>query len=213
LHFPVASIRRVPISVAAGHAAGAIIAALTVVLEHSRVAFGAYALYGNGALIVPSLLAPFALYPGWTWILRRGGRALELALYVLGLHLGVGLVPVLEVVFFPASPDLTLLNALPGLLLTGAIFVEPAALLAAIALWWIRRMHGVSLSAALGIAVVVSASLGFVYGIGLGVLVGTAVALAERLPRRTWIIGAGLAVLLLVLGNLPYLSQPVPPAP
>jgi hypothetical protein len=66
----------VPIIVIAGLVAGAIVSALTVLLEHSRIAFGTYALYGNGAFIVPSLLAPYALYPGWTWVLRRGGRAL-----------------------------------------------------------------------------------------------------------------------------------------
>jgi hypothetical protein len=50
-----------PIIIAAGLVAGAFIAVLTVGLEHSRIAFGAYALYGNGALIVPGLLAPYAL--------------------------------------------------------------------------------------------------------------------------------------------------------
>ncbi len=201
-----------PVIVTAGLIAGAVIAVITVVVEHSSIAFGTYALYANGALIVPSLLAPYALYPGWTWILRRGGRALELAVYVVGLHLGVGLVSLLEVLFFPSTPDLTLLSAVPGLLLAGAIFVDPAALLAALSLWWVRRMHGVSLSAALGIALVVSASLGFVYGIGLGVLVGAAVALAERMPARTLVIGVALAVLVLVLGNLPYFGQLTAPS-
>jgi len=37
---------------------------LMVLLEHSRIAFYSYSLFGNGALIVPALLAPFALYPG-----------------------------------------------------------------------------------------------------------------------------------------------------
>jgi hypothetical protein len=120
---------------------------------------------------------------------------------------------VLELLFFPSRPDLTLLDALPGLLLTGAIFVDPAALLAAVALWWIRRVHGVSLSAALGVAVVVAASLGFVYGIGLGIIAGAAVALAERMPSRTWVIGVGLGVLVLILGNLPLLGQILAPAP
>jgi hypothetical protein len=193
--------------------AGAIIAVLTVLVEHSRIAFGAYALYGNGALIVPSLLAPYALYPGWTWILRRGGHALELGLYVLGLHLGVGLVPVLEVLFFPTPAGFTLADAIPGLLLSGAIFVDPSALLAGIALWWIRRLTGVALSSALGIAFVVSALLGYVYGIGLGVLAGTAVALAERSPERARMIGVVLAVLVFVLGNLPYFGQVLAPVP
>lgn len=193
--------------VAAGLLAGALIAILTVVLEHGRIAFGAYALYGNGALIVPSLLAPFALYPGWTWTLRRGGRGLELALYVVGLHFGVGLVSVLEVLFFPQDPDLTLVDALPGLLLTGAIFVLPAALLAALALWAVRRARGSLLAVAVVVAVASAAVLGFVYGIGLGVLAGTAVALAERRPERAPLIGLSLGVLVLILGNLPYLPQ------
>ena len=64
-----------PVIVEAGLLVGAVIAVVTVVHEHSQVGFGAYALYGNGALIVPSLLAPYALYPGWTAVLRRRGSA------------------------------------------------------------------------------------------------------------------------------------------
>jgi hypothetical protein len=197
----------------AGLVAGAIIAVLTVVLEHGRIAFGAYALYGNGALIVPGLLAPFALYPGWTWTLRRGGRALELALFVVGLHFGVGAISLLEIGFFPQDPDVTLVDALPGFLLTGAIFVLPAALLAAIALWAVRRTRASLAGVAAVAAVVIAAALGFVYGIGLGVLAGTAVALAERRPERAVLIGLALAVLVIVLGNLPYLSLLFAPAP
>jgi hypothetical protein len=203
----------VPIIVAAGFVAGAAIAVLTVVLEHGRVAFGAYALYGNGALIVPSLLAPFALYPGWTWVLRRRGSALELALFVAGLHLGVGVIPALEILFYAQQPDLTLLDALPGFLLTGAIFVLPAALLAAIALWGMRRASGASLGVVAVAAVLAAALLGFVYGIGLGVLAGAAVALAERRPGRAMVIGIALALLTLVLGNLPLLPLLFSPAP
>jgi len=196
----------VKVALGAGLVAGALIAILTVSLEHGRIAFGAYALYGNGALIAPSLLAPFALYPVWTWTLRRGGRALELAVYVVGLHFGLGLTSPLEVVFFPSDPDLTLVDALPGLLLTGAIFVLPAALLAGFALWAVRRAPDSLIGVAVVVAVVTAALLGFVYGIGLGVLAGAAVALAERRPQGAVVIGLGLAMLVLVLGNLPYLS-------
>ncbi len=199
-----------PVIVGAGLLAGATIAVLTVALEHSPIAFGAYALYGNGSLIAPSLLAPFALYPGWTWILRRGGHALELALYVVGLHFGVGAISILEVLFFPQDPDLTLVDALPGLLLTGAIFVLPAALLAGTALWAMRRAPAALLSVAAGAAVVVAAVLGFVYGIGLGVLAGAAVAMAERRAASAPLIGLALAALVLLLGDLPYLSQMFP---
>jgi hypothetical protein len=201
-----------PLILAAGLLAGGIIATLTVLLEHSRVAFGAYALYGNGSLIVPGLLAPFALYPGWTWVLRRGGHALELAVYVAGLHFGVGLVSPFDVIFFPQDADLTLLDALPGFLLTGAIFVLPAALLAAPALWIARRAHGTALVATLVVAFIAGAGFGFLYGLGLGILVGCAIALAERRPERTVLIGAALAVLVAVLGNLPFASRLIAPA-
>ena len=202
-----------PLIVAAGLLAGGIIATLTVLLEHSRIAFGAYALYGNGSLIVPALGAPFALYLGWTWVLRRGGRALELALYVVGLHFGVGLVSVLEVLFFPQDTALTLLDAAPGFLLSGAIFVLPGALLAALMLWVTRRARGAWLAAALVIALMAAASFGFLYGIGLGILVGAAVALAEQRPERVALIGVALVLLMLVLGNLPYISLLLSPVP
>ena len=52
--------------VGAGVLAGAIGAVLTVLAEHSRIAFGSYTLFGNGALIVPGLFAPYAIFAGWT---------------------------------------------------------------------------------------------------------------------------------------------------
>lgn len=198
-----------PLILAAGFLAGLIIATLTVLVEHSRIAFGAYALYGNGSIIVPSLMAPFALYPGWTWVLRHGGRALEMALYVVGLHFGVGIIPALEVVFYPQGPDLTLLDVLPGFLLTGAIFVVPAALLGAGALWVMRRARGASLAVARVVALVAAATLTVLAGAGLGILAGSAVALAERRPERAVLIGAGLAALVLVLGNQPAFLLPI----
>jgi hypothetical protein len=141
----------VPLAIVAGYVAGTIVAALAVAAEHSRIAFGSYALYGNGALIVPAILAPFALYPGWSWLLaREGDRRLEAALYTLGLHVGVGMTSVLDAVLFPQSVDVTLASAIPGLVLTGALFVIPAAFFAAVTLWLVRsgRLAVTPLSAA-----------------------------------------------------------------
>ena len=42
---------------AAGFDAGALIAVVTVLAEHSRIGVGSYALFGSGAIIVPALLA------------------------------------------------------------------------------------------------------------------------------------------------------------
>ena len=48
----------IPLAIVAGYLAGLIVACLTVTAEHSRIAFGSYALYGNGAIIVLAILAP-----------------------------------------------------------------------------------------------------------------------------------------------------------
>ena len=127
-----------------GFLAGTLIALLMVLIEHSQIAFNSYALFGNGALIVPALLAPFAIYPGWVWTQRHGGRALELALFVVGLHFGVGMLSVLEVVLSPADTNLGLADALPGFLFSGSVFVLPAGLVAGAALWIGGRVRGLS---------------------------------------------------------------------
>lgn len=189
--------------VALGFAAGAAIAVVTALLEHSRVAFGGYALYGNGALILPALLSPWAMYWGWTWVLSRGGRALEMALFVVGLHFGIGLWGVIDVVAWPQETGLTVADALPSLLLTGTLFVIPAALLAALSyrLFTSRlAITPVTLLAAGFIAAVLSV----LYWIGLGILTGLCVAAARRDASRRVRIGIALLVLLVVLGNLPY---------
>ena len=203
------SIRGVIRIAVVGFAAGAVIAITTVVLEHSRVAFGNYALYGNGALIVPALFAPWAVYWGWAWVLARGGAALEMALFVVGVAFGVGAWSVLEVVFFPQQPGLTVLDALPGLVFNGAFFVIPAALLAGLAFWlFSSRMPLNSLTVfAAGFA---AAFLSALYGVGLGILTGLCVAAARKDPSRSVAIGIALLVLLIVLGNLPLLPALFP---
>lgn len=196
----------IPLAISAGYVAGSIVAVLAIAAENSRIAFGSYALYGNGALIVPAILAPFALYPGWTWLLsQEGDRRLEAALYALGLHFGVGMISVLETVFYPQSPDATLLGAAPGLLLTGTLFVIPAALFAAGTLWLIRsgRLEITPLTAAFGI--VIAALTALLFGAGLGILSGGAVALALQRPARRVMIGVALLALVIVVGNAPFI--------
>lgn len=195
------------IAVLAGYLAGLIIAVIAFTAENSRIAFGGYALYGNGALIVPAILAPFALYPGWVWLLaREGDRRLEAALYTLGLHFGVGTWALLEVVLNPQSATVTLLSAVPGFLLSGALFVLPAALLAAATLWLVRSRHVAitPLTAAFGF--VIAALTGLFVGLGLGILSGGAVALALDRPARRTAIGIALLVLLIVAANAPIVA-------
>ena len=196
----------IPLAILAGYLAGVVVALLTVTAEHSRIAFGSYSLSGNGAIIVLAVLAPFALYPGWTWLLARGGdRRLEAALYTVGLHFGIGMLSVLEVVLYPRSTGATLLGAAPGFLFTGTLFVIPAALLAAATLWLIRsgRLAITPLTAAFGI--VIAGLLALLFGAGLGILSGGAVALALDRPERRVTFGIALLVLCIVVGNVPFI--------
>jgi hypothetical protein len=196
----------IALAVVGGYLAGVIVAALAIGAEHSRIALGSYALYGNGALIVPAILAPFALYPGWSWILaHEGDHRLEAALYTLGLHFGVGMTSVFDAAFFPQSADVTVASALPGFLLTGALFVIPAGFFAAITLWLVRsgRLAITPLSAAFGI--VIAALTALLFGAGLGILSGAAVAIALDRPERRAAIGVVLLVLLIVVGNAPFI--------
>jgi hypothetical protein len=200
-------------AILAGYVAGLIVAVLTVSAEHSQVAFGGYALSGNGALIVPAILAPFALYPGWAWLLAYAGdRRLEAALYTLGLHFGVGTLSVIEAVMFPQSSDVTVFSALPGFLLTGTLFVVPAALFAAATLWLIRsgRLTITPLTAAFGI--VIAALTALLFGAGLGILSGGAIAMALERPQRRITIGVMLLLVLIVVGNAPFIPALLTPS-
>jgi hypothetical protein len=112
---------------------------------------------------------------------------------------------VFDAVFFPGSADVTLAGALPGFLLTGALFVIPAGFFAAVTLWLVRseRLAITPLSAAFGI--VIAALTALLFGAGLGILSGAAVALALDRPERRAMIGAVLLVVLIVVGNAPFI--------
>lgn len=174
-----------------GFLAGTLIAVLMVLIEHSRIAFNLYALFGNGALIVPALLAPFAIYAGWVGGLRRGGRAL----------------------FFSADTAYGVADAVPGFLFSGSVFVLPAALLAAVALWIGRRVPGPSAAIPIVTGLLGAAFLGIVFGAGLGILSGAAVALERRDPSRAVLIGVLLFVLIVIVGNLPFMNALTSPLP
>jgi hypothetical protein len=203
----------IPLAIVAGYLAGLVVAVLTVTAEHSRIAFGSYALSGNGSIIVLVVLAPFALYPGWAWLLaHKGDRRLEAALYALGLHFGVGMLSVLEVVLYPQSADSTLLGAAPGFLLTGALFVVPAALLAAATGWLVRSGRVAITPLTAGFGIVIAGLLALLFGAGLGILSGGAVALALERPARRTTIGIVLLVLCIVVGNAPFIPALLTPS-
>lgn len=192
----------IPLAIVAGYVAGLVVVVLTYAAEKSRIAFDGYALSGNGAIIVLVILSPFALYPGWVWLVGQGGdRRLECALYTLGLHFGVGMGGVLSAVLGPQPTTATPASLVPGILLTGTLFVIPAALVAAGTLWLVRsgRLQVTPLSAAF--AMVIAALTVPLFGFGLGILTGGAVALGLERPQRRIAIGVALLALLVIVGN------------
>jgi hypothetical protein len=204
----------IPLAILAGYVAGVVVILVELAAERSGIEVGSYALSGNGALIVPFILVPFALYPGWTWLLAHGeNRRLEAALYTLGLHFGVGMGGVLSALVNPQSSGVTAASLAPGILLSGAFFVLPAALVAATTLWLIRsgRLGVTPLTAGFGIVIAALTSL--LLGAGLGILSGGAVALGLERPTDRVTIGIVLLVLVIVCGNAPFIPTMLTPLP
>jgi hypothetical protein len=159
----------------AGLGLGLVILVLAQVLSETRLAFGPWALGGNGALAVPFIGIPLAIYAGWTALAdRAAGRPLALAIasYSLGLAIGAGVLGV----FF----------ALPMALVTAAVYAT------------FLRGPGRLPRRLLWAAYVVSALLAALPVLGLfgvGLLPGSLIALAHARDRRYRIaLGALLAL-------------------
>ena len=192
----------IPLAIVAGFVAGVLVNLITYSFEHSRIAFGNYALYGNGAIIVLIILTPFALYPGWAWLLaQKGDRRLEAALYTVGLHFGVGMGPVVNAALNPEVTSVSLGDMLPGILLTGTLTVIPAALVGAATLWLVRSGRIAITPMTAAFAIVIAALTVPLFGFGLGILSGGAVALALERPARRIAIGIALLALCIVVAN------------
>jgi len=74
-----------------GGAVGFAILILTQVLSDTRLEIGPWALNGNGALAVPFVGFPLAIYVGWTTLAdRHDGRDLVIQLVVFSLGLTLG---------------------------------------------------------------------------------------------------------------------------
>lgn len=184
----------------------------TRIVETSRIAFGPYALYGNGALAVPAVLVPIALFAGWTALLRGRGDAPvgAMALFVVGIYAGLGL-----------APALLGLTTLQGLFFLGALFVLPPALLATVtvALFRTGRLPTTAptLSAAflLGVFLPAIPPLAPFASFGTaGISAGAATIAASRTRSASIALMLGFALALLVLVQtfaVPLLFSPLPP--
>jgi hypothetical protein len=107
-----AGMRRPFLAFLVGGAAGFAILLLFQVLSETRLTVGPWALNGNGALAVPFIGFPLAIYAGWTALAdRTAGRELlvHIASYSAGLILG--------------SFPLGLFFALPMALVAGAVYL------------------------------------------------------------------------------------------
>lgn len=184
------------IALVLGLGAGALIAVLARVVETSRLAFGPYAFFGNGALIVPALGSGLALYALWTWALRTGRPRRDLLAAAAGLFLGLGLSGLLAV---PPS--------LPAIAFTGLLFVAPAALGAyAVLAWSERREAGrpqreaALLTALVGAGTVLT--LAPFPPVGVGIISGAFVTVARGAPGSGPLVLGGLLALMLLAAGL-----------
>jgi hypothetical protein len=177
----------------AGGATGLAILLITQILSDTRIAFGPWALNGNGALAVPFLGFPLALFAGWTILSdRHEGRdlALRLAAFSFGLVLGAG--------------PLGLFFALPMVLITGAVYAT-----------WMRGASLKRSDALLWIAFAVSLLVGAlpVLGLfGIALLPGSPILLAHGKSTATRVRLGGLlvAATILIVFVLPLLYRSAP---
>ena len=189
-----AAMRRPLLAFLVGGAAGFVILLLFQVLSETRLTLGPWALNGNGALAVPFIGFPLAIYAGWTALAdRAAGRelALRVASYTAGLILG--------------SFPLGLFFALPMALVAGAVYLT-----------WSRGAAERRSDRLLWIAFAVSVLLGAIPVLGLfgvALLPGSLILLARRKPASTRIgLGALLvAATMLIVFVVPLLFPAAPP--
>ena len=195
----------------AGLVWGIVIAGIQVASEHYGPSLGPLALNGNGALGVPATLIPLAIFWGWTWVANRwSGRSLIPGVaFVAGLWLGTGVVAPVDALLYPQGPDSTLASSVPALLLSGAIFVLPVALIAGGVYWALRsdRLPAAGLIVVLlyliGLALSVVPVLGPI--IGGGVIAGTAAGQVWRRAGGQTMIGIFVLILMLIaVYGVPY---------
>jgi len=176
----------------AGGAIGLAILLLTQVLSDTRITFGPWALNGNGALAVPFLGFPLAIYAGWVVLADRfDGRERTTALvaFSIGMILGAGL--------------LGLFFGLPMALVTGAIYAT-----------WMRGTLVKRSDTLLWIAFAVSVLIGALPVLGLfgvALLPGSLVLLARGKPRTTRVALGVLLVLATIV--IVFLVPVLLPAP
>lgn len=168
----------------AGVVVGLALLVLTQLLSSIPIVVGPWALNGNGALAVPSVGIPLAVYAGWTWLGQRedpAETAIRLGAYGLGLVVGLTI--------------LGLFFGLPVVLLTAAVY---AALVRG------PRRPDWLLWAIFAVAAIVAA-LPVVGIFGIGLLPGSLIVLAQRRSTTGERVAVG-AVLALALVAVVFIA-------
>ena len=192
---------------------GILIAAATVALEHygpSSDALG-ISLRGNGAIAVPVLLVPLAIFWGWSWLANAysGRSALPIATFTVALFLGVSLIGPADAYFFPQNEAGLGVNDLLGGLFQGALFVGFVAVVAAPIYWVLRSRIGQSRILIWLLYLVSLAVAAFLPGLGAiaagGIVAGVASGHAwQRQGGRTFIAIVVILIMGIAVFVIPY---------
>jgi hypothetical protein len=197
----------------AGLVFGVVIAAATIALEHYGPSIEPLhiSLSGNGAIAVPEIFVPLAIFWGWSWIanLWAGRSLVPIIIYTLGVLLGVSLVGPVDAYFFPQSAaSLTVTDLLAGLF-QGILFVGFVAVIAAPIYWVLRSRIGTSriliwflYLVSLVIAVLPLFGTLVTGGLVAGVANGHA---WQRQGGRTFIAIIVIVIMVLAVFGIPYL--------
>jgi hypothetical protein len=200
---------------------GLLIAGATVALEHygpSSDALG-MSLRGNGAIAVPEVLVPLAIFWGWSGIANAyaGRSVVPIAAYTLALLVGVSAVGPVDSYFFPQNDAGLGVNDFLGGLFQGCLFVGFVAVIAAPIYWVLRSRFGQSrifiwLLYVASLAIAVIPLFGTL--VAGGVVAGTASGHAwQRQGGRTFIAIVVLLIMVLAVFGIPYLLANAPSAP
>ncbi|HEV8470274.1 MAG TPA: hypothetical protein VGR46_11755 [Candidatus Limnocylindria bacterium] len=179
---------------------------------------GPFALSGNGAVAAAEVLVPIAIFWGWSWATNRwSGRSLIPAtLYTIGLALGVGVSVPVDAVFFPANPDSTLANAVPGLAAVATIFVLVPAIVAAAFYLPLKSGWIPTNAIVLAIGYLIGLPLALLYPmVTMGTVAGTAAGHAwKSTGAKTFIAILVIVLMAIAIFGIPYLmSSGVPRFP
>ena len=192
---------------------GLLIAAATVALEHygpSSEPLG-ISLRGNGAIAIPVLLVPLAIFWGWSWLANAysGRSALPIAAYTLALFLGVSLIGPADAFFFPQNAAALSANDFIGGLFQGVLFVGFVAIIAAPIYWILRSRIGQSRILIWLLYLVSLAIAAFVPSLGAtvagGIVAGVASGHAwQRQGGRTFIAIIVILIMAIAVFVVPY---------